>query len=88
VARLVAAMRAAGARTTASIDAGDYVCNQTLYLSLLHTHGPVGFLHIPRPRTRRKQSGGTDTSRPSLDHMIAALARAAVILAQEVRRQA
>jgi pyroglutamyl-peptidase len=87
-ARLVAAMRKAGARTAISMDAGDYVCNQTLYLSLLRTRVPVGFLHIPRPRARRKRGFNTGTSRPRLDHMIAALAQVTVILAGEVRRLA
>jgi pyrrolidone-carboxylate peptidase len=33
-----------------SRDAGDYVCNQTLYLALAHFEGPAGFIHVPPPR--------------------------------------
>lgn len=32
-----------------SQDAGDYVCNQTLYLTLGSFEGPAGFIHVPRP---------------------------------------
>lgn len=56
VARCVAAIAQRGATCTASIDAGDYLCNQTLYASL-HTQAPlVAFLHVPRPR-RTGRSG-------------------------------
>ena len=49
VARLVAAVRAAGAPCAISMDAGGYVCNQTLYLSLAHSRAArVGFIHVPR----------------------------------------
>lgn len=48
---LVAAMRPA-APTRVSIDAGDYLCNQFLYLSLGMTPVPAGFIHVPRPRGR------------------------------------
>ena len=54
-ARCVAAIRFSGATCAPSIDAGDYLCNQTLYASL-RTRAPlVAFLHVPRPRrtTRR-----------------------------------
>ena len=69
-----------------SIDAGDYVCNQTLYLSLAYSSVPAGFLHIPRPRSRRRMLSSEMESRPSLDQMVAALAKAAIIMATEVRR--
>lgn len=38
------------APTRLSRDAGDYVCNQTLYLTLARFAGPAGFLHVPPPR--------------------------------------
>jgi pyroglutamyl-peptidase len=45
---VAAALRRAGLRADLSIDAGDYVCNQTLFLSLSHNHAPlVGFIHVP-----------------------------------------
>lgn len=49
--RLDAALRKAGIASELSIDAGDYVCNQTFYLSLAMaegTHRAVGFIHVPK----------------------------------------
>lgn len=53
VARCVAAISKAGASCAASIDAGDYLCNQTLYASLGGPAPLVAFLHTPRPRRLR-----------------------------------
>ena len=48
-ARLRAAIAASGARCGLSRDAGGYVCNQTLYLSLAHSRATqVGFVHTPK----------------------------------------
>ncbi len=49
-ARLVAAITAGGAPVQRSIDAGDYLCNLALYLTLGMTPAPTGFLHVPKPR--------------------------------------
>ncbi|VVB46339.1 Peptidase C15 pyroglutamyl peptidase I [Beijerinckiaceae bacterium RH AL1] len=52
-ARLRAALARAGHDARLSIDAGDYVCNATLYRSLAAGLAPrVGFLHVPRPGGR------------------------------------
>jgi len=51
VRRLNAVLRRAGIASELSIDAGDYVCNQTFYLSLdmaEGTHRAVGFVHVPK----------------------------------------
>jgi pyroglutamyl-peptidase len=48
-AKLARALSAHGP-TRLSRDAGDYVCNQTLYLTLGRFAGPAGFLHVPPPR--------------------------------------
>jgi len=46
--RIAAALRHAGFPAYLSIDAGDYICNQTLYLSLTQSAVPlVGFIHVP-----------------------------------------
>jgi pyroglutamyl-peptidase len=48
--RLNAALRDAGISSKLSHDAGDYVCNQTFYLSLAMAAGTgraVGFIHVP-----------------------------------------
>ncbi len=44
-------LRRAGFPSQLSIDAGDYVCNQTFYLSLAMAEGTrrqVGFVHVPK----------------------------------------
>ncbi len=53
VARTIAAIRAAGVPCEASVDAGDYLCNQTLYASLSSGQPVVAFVHVPRPSLRR-----------------------------------
>lgn len=47
--RLAAALNQHGP-TRLSQDAGDYVCNQTLYLTLGQFDGLAGFIHVPPPR--------------------------------------
>ncbi len=58
VARCVAAISKTGAACVASIDAGDYLCNQTLYASLGGPAPLVAFLHAPRPRRLRAPRKG------------------------------
>jgi pyroglutamyl-peptidase len=51
VRKLDAALHKAGIASELSIDAGDYVCNQTFYLSLVLAEGMhrcVGFIHVPK----------------------------------------
>jgi pyroglutamyl-peptidase len=64
--------------TRLSIDAGDYVCNQTLFLTLSSFKGLVGFIHVPRPR-----KGGR--RRPGLGRMVEATAAAALAMAVAAR---
>ena len=66
------------AATRLSMDAGDYVCNQTLVLTLACIRGPVGFIHVPRPR-----KGGR--RRPGLGPMVEATAAAALVMAVAAR---
>ena len=71
-ARLRAALAGAGHDAHLSIDAGDYVCNATLYRSLAADLAPrIGFLHVPRPPGRRPIAGA-GRRRPSLDEMTGA----------------
>ncbi len=50
-ARVVAALRRQGFAARLSIDAGDYVCNQALYLALAHSGAKrIGFIHVPGRR--------------------------------------
>ncbi len=66
------------AATRLSMDAGDYVCNQTLFLTLERFKGPVGFIHVPRPR-----KGGR--RRPGLGAMVEATAAAALVMSVATR---
>jgi pyroglutamyl-peptidase len=47
--QIEAALRRAGIDARLSVNAGDYVCNEILYLSLSRSQArAVGFLHVPR----------------------------------------
>ncbi len=46
--RMAAAASRGGFAAHTSIDAGDYLCNQALYISLAHHKGLCGFIHVPR----------------------------------------
>ncbi len=89
-ARIAAALNRAGAKAAISIDAGDYLCNQTLYLSLMAGHArAVGFIHTPRlggrgPGPRRK--GARGEPRPTLDQAARAALAAIGVLAAKLRR--
>ncbi len=78
---IAAALRNAGFDAALSVDAGDYVCNQTLFLSLRQSGAPqspaplVGFIHVPGRR------GGLTAARLSL-----AAATAILALAPKLRR--
>ena len=65
-----------------SRDAGDYVCNATLYRSLAARLAPrIGFIHVPRPKGRRPPARGRDT-RPSLETMTEAVTAAVLVVAR------
>ncbi|ACK50043.1 peptidase C15 pyroglutamyl peptidase I [Methylocella silvestris BL2] len=54
---IAARLRRGGFHAAVSIDAGDYVCNQTLFLSLsCHPNALVGFIHVPPLASLRPQS--------------------------------
>ena len=85
--RVRAALAHAGHEARLSIDAGDYVCNATLYRSLAARLAPrVGFIHVPRARANRPLARGRDT-RPTLQAMTDAALAAVLVLAQGGTRQ-
>jgi pyroglutamyl-peptidase len=54
VSHLTAALRRDGIANRVSINAGDYICNQTLYLSLSRAHAHMaGFIHVPKIHLQR-----------------------------------
>ena len=97
VARCVAAISKTGAVCAASIDAGDYLCNQTLYASLGESVPIVAFLHVPKPRRLRAPRKGradkgwarkiTLDDKITLDEMAEGAFAAIVEMAKAARRQ-
>ena len=89
-ARLLRAVRAGGAAAHLSRDAGDYVCNQVLYLSLRRAARQgalVGFVHIPRPRGNHPPRRQGVTARPTLREMARAVTACLLYVARLLRRQ-
>jgi pyroglutamyl-peptidase len=67
VRRVLAAIRATGAKAHLSLDAGSYLCNATLWSALAETDPgtPVLFIHVP-PAARRIPKAMARRKRPSL----------------------
>jgi pyroglutamyl-peptidase len=84
--RIVASMRTY-CKTKSSIDAGGYICNQTLYLTLATTRVPAGFIHIPLPNPRRP-SRRADSGTPTLLQLTKAVEAAIFSLAANIRHPA
>lgn len=83
-AQCVRAMDAAGARCARSNNAGDYLCNQTLFATLQSGAPLAAFVHVPRPRRLRGPHRPARTSIP-LDTMAKGIAAVIVIMAREAR---
>jgi pyroglutamyl-peptidase len=82
--QIEAAFRREGLRGRLSIDAGDYVCNETLYLSLARSHArTIGFIHVPRRARANRPKRALRGRRPPLGDVI----RAALIAIQAVARK-
>jgi pyroglutamyl-peptidase len=87
VARCVAAISRTGAFCAPSIDAGDYLCNQTLFASLRADAPVVAFLHVPRPRRMRGRRRSGHCAIP-LIRMVEGAVAAIIELAKEARLRA
>jgi pyroglutamyl-peptidase len=90
-ASLVTLMRRTGVPAQLSIDAGDYVCNQTLYASLASGGAPALFIHLPRlTGVRRAPDDEEDTEdampRITLLALTRAVEAAIIAIATHVRR--
>jgi pyroglutamyl-peptidase len=70
-----------------SSNAGTYICNQALYLSLAQTKAPqVGFIHAPRLAAgRRYQRNSEHGHTPTLDDLRRAAIIAVVSMARKLR---
>ncbi|QBR72216.1 hypothetical protein CU048_14090 [Beijerinckiaceae bacterium] len=85
--QIEAALRRAKLHGQLSIDAGDYVCNQSLMASLAQSKArAIGFIHVPRiaPSTRRNDA--LRKGRPSLRDLIQVALIAILITARKIRQ--
>lgn len=88
---IAAALRRAGIEARLSHSAGDYVCNQTFYLSLATTHArSIGFIHTPRFARRRRAGDRPENAaadrRPTLNDATRAALIAILVMAAGLRR--
>ncbi len=82
---IAAALRRAGIACRLSNNAGEYICNQTLYLSLAHDGARnIGFIHVPR-LGRRCHGAFAIEQRPTLDDFSRAAIIAILIMARKLR---
>jgi pyroglutamyl-peptidase len=82
---VVAALNHAGVKAATSMNAGDYLCNQTLYLSLAAGRASaIGFIHMPRLARRRfgpRPKDAAPKQRPTLDQAACAAVAAIRVMA-------
>jgi pyroglutamyl-peptidase len=83
---LVTLMHRTGVPTHLSIDAGDYVCNQTLYTSLASGGAPAVFIHVPRLTGKRHEPDDDAAAAITLPALTRAVEAALVAIAIHVRR--
>lgn len=94
--RLAAAVSRNAFAAKPSIDAGDYLCNQALHMSLRLHAGLCGFIHVPPVRSRRpahhrlrparRLFGSTRAPLPALAQLERSVMTAIRLLAAEHRR--
>ncbi len=86
-AQVAAAARRTWPATALSIDAGDYLCNATLYRSLVERLAPsAGFIHVPRLRDPGQPCRRTRRSRPGLRDLTRVIFAALLVCGREARR--
>jgi pyroglutamyl-peptidase len=85
--QIEAALRRADLRVRLSANAGDYVCNETLYLSLARSHArAIGFIHVPRLARANRPKKASRGRRPSLGDVIRAALIAILVTARPLRQ--
>jgi pyroglutamyl-peptidase len=85
--QIEAALLREGLRGHLSIEAGDYVCNETLYLSLAHSLARViGFVHVPQLARANRPMKASRGTRPSLGAVIRAAIIAILAVARKLRQ--
>ena len=84
---ITAALCHAGLRTRLSADAGAYLCNEVLYLSLARSRARVtGFIHVPRLRSRCRKKSSVSIFRPHKDDLVRAALIAIMLSARKLRQ--
>jgi pyroglutamyl-peptidase len=83
---LMTMMHRTGVPTHLSTDAGDYVCNQTLYTSLASGGAPAVFIHVPRLTGKRHEPDDDAAAAITLPALTRAVEAALVAIAIHVRR--
>ncbi|QXX73620.1 pyroglutamyl-peptidase I [Methylovirgula sp. HY1] len=88
--QILSAWRRAGIASGLSNDAGDYLCNATLYHSLVAQSDAtcVGFIHIPHPRRHASRPSQPGRKPPRLTDIGVAAEMALVIIATAARQKA
>ena len=85
--QVAAAFRREGLRSRLSANAGDYVCNETLYLSLARSHArAIGFIHVPRLLRAKRPKNASRGRRLSLSDVIRAALIAILAVARKLRQ--
>lgn len=83
-----AAFRRAGLRSRLSINAGSYVCDETLYLSLARSNArAIGFVHVPRLKRANRPKKTSRSWRPALGDLVRAALVAILLTARKARQR-
>ena len=85
--QIESAFRNGGLRGRLSANAGDYVYNESLYLSLARSHArAIGFIHVPRLRRAHRPKTDSRGWRPSLGDVLRAALIAILVTARALRQ--
>ena len=83
--QIAAALCRAGLPGRLSVNAGAYLCNQVLYLSLASAE-VTGLIHVPRLRRRRRKKAQVSSFRPDQDDLLRAALIAILLSARKLRQ--
>jgi pyroglutamyl-peptidase len=85
--QITATLCRAGLPGRLSINAGAYLCNQVLYLSLARSSAEVtGLIHVPRLRRARRKKAPVSSFRPDKDDLLRAALIAILHSARKLRQ--
>jgi pyroglutamyl-peptidase len=85
--QIEAAFRRASLRCCLSADAGNYICNKTLYLSLTCSQvRSIGFIHMPLLASASRPRKASQNFRPNLAQLTRAALIAILVTARQLRQ--